>query len=589
MLSSWSRILDSSLQLFGGGMLVPMRRIKLGQAIGGYRGTKVNILALTTHGTKRVKSNSFSACFLVCLIIAATFAISSVSTSKAQANQPFHFGVTFGGDNSADAKLLIDRVKNYTNLFVVASGPLQSNTAELETTCDYAVKAGLDIIVYFGSYETNRDKTATFIDMAQERWGSHFLGVYYGDEPSGKALDGFLRFDNVPNLGNVSVSRVDITVSQISDSIMTSKTFYFSPGFSGQIIVNYADFAASNYTMINYFPNGTITLAKDNEYLIYLTNGTVLRQTSTLIASNESLALGLIPRQDFQFSYEVVTDKGNISQFEPYQQLRDSRPFQTKDEISALAASYVKTQQASLDWIANQDHVELFTSDYMLYWWDYQIGYDAVFAQLGWNNTVAQEIGLVRGAANLQGKDWGTIVTWKYTTQPYLASGDEIYEQMVTSYKAGAKYVILFNYAEDMKGPYGTMQDEHFDASERFWNEVVQNSSVKHGENAAEAALVLPKDYGWGMRNTNDTIWGLWKPDGVSQQIWSQLQNKLGQYGTKLDIVYEDSAYSVTGKYGQIFYWNQVDALFVTPLLICIAVAAAVAVATLVYLKKRKR
>lgn len=549
----------------------------------------MNELALTTHGTTRVKSNRFSACFLVCLIIAATLAINNVSTLKAQENQPFHFGLTFGGDTSADAKLLIDRVKDYTNLFVVASGPLQFNIAELEKTCDYAVKSGLDIIVYFGSYETNRDKTATFIDTAKERWGSHFLGVYYGDEPSGKALDGIMQFDNVPNLGNVSVSRGDITVSQTSDSIMTSKTFYYSPDWSGQINLQYADFVASNYTMINYFPNGTISLAKNNEYLIYLTNGTVLRQTSSPIVSNESWVPGTIPRQSFQFSFEVVTDRGNIFQFEPYQQLWNSRPFQTMDDLSAVATSYVKTQQSSVDWIGNQDHVKLFTSDYMLYWWDYQIGYDTVFAQLGWNNTVAQEIGLARGAANLQGKDWGTIITWKYTTQPYLASGDEIYEQMVTSYEAGARYILVFNYAEDMQGPYGTMQDEHFDALERFWNEVVQNSNVKHGGITAEAALVLPKDYGWGMRRANDTIWGLWKPDGVSQQIWSQLQNKLEIYGTKLDIVYEDSAYPVSEKYNQIIYWNQLEPPFITPFVIGVAVAVVVAMAAVAYLKKRKR
>jgi len=224
----------------------------------------------------------------------------------------------------------------------------------------------------------------------------------------------------------------------------------------------------------------------------------------------------------------------------------------------------------------------------VFFWWDYHIGYDTIFAQLGWNNSAAQEIGLVRGAANLQGKDWGTIITWKYTAQPYLASGDEIYEQMVTSYKAGARYILVFNYAEDMNGPYGTLQDEHFAAFERFWNEVVQNSSVKHGGITAEAALVLPKDYGWGMRRANDTIWGLWKPDGVSQQIWSQLQNKLEQYGTKLDIVYEDSAYSVSGKYSQIFYWDQLGAPYLTPLLAFIAVVAVVAVAAVVYLKKRR-
>jgi len=108
-----------------------------------------------------------------------------------------------------------------------------------------------------------------------------------------------------------------------------------------------------------------------------------------------------------------------------------------------------------------------------------------------------------------------------------------------------------------MTGPYGTLQQEHFDALKRFWNEVVQNPSVKQEEVTPEAVLVLPHAYGWGMRNPQDTIWGLWSADNSSQQIWTQLQSKLTEYGSKLDIVYDDPAYPIAGRYSQIYYWNQ--------------------------------
>ena len=180
-----------------------------------------------------------------------------------------------------------------------------------------------------------------------------------------------------------------------------------------------------------------------------------------------------------------------------------------------------------------------------------------VLAELGWNNTVPQEIGLVRGAANLQNKDWGAIITWKYTQQPYLATGDEMYEQMLTSYECGAKYLVVFNYADDMNDPYGTLQDEHFQALERFWNDVVKNPSVNYGGIKAEGALVLPKDYGWGMRNPKDVIWGIWAGNNTTEQIWNHLQGRLGQYGSKLDIVYDDPTYPLLGKYREIYYWNQ--------------------------------
>jgi len=61
----------------------------------------------------------------------------------------------------------------------------------------------------------------------------------------------------------------------------------------------------------------------------------------------------------------------------------------------------------------------------------------------------------------------------------------------------GAKYIMIFNYAEGMKDHYGIMQDERFEALERFWNDVVQNPKIVHGSIEAEAALVLPKNYGW--------------------------------------------------------------------------------------------
>jgi hypothetical protein len=71
------------------------------------------------------------------------------------------------------------------------------------------------------------------------------------------------------------------------------------------------------------------------------------------------------------------------------------------------------------------------------------------------------------------------------------------------------------------------------------------------------AGLVLPGNYGWGMRNPQDNIWGLWEMDNRSGQIWGSLQKALATYGFQLDIVYEDSAFPVFSKYSRLFYWNQ--------------------------------
>jgi hypothetical protein len=203
--------------------------------------------------------------------------------------------------------------------------------------------------------------------------------------------------------------------------------------------------------------------------------------------------------------------------------------------------------------------IPLFISDYALYWFDYLTGYDVVLAQFGWNHTLAQDIALIRGAARLQNKTWGAIITWKYTEEPYLDNGTEIYNQTLMAYEAGAKYVVIFNYPKIKDNPYGIMKDEHFEALEKFWNDVMTVPNLKTIPDAsqAEAALVLPRNYGWGMRQPDDKIWGFWGPDAKSPQIWELSRKLLSQYSLGLDIVYDDPAFPVTGKYPRIYYWNQ--------------------------------
>ena len=89
-----------------------------------------------------------------------------------------------------------------------------------------------------------------------------------------------------------------------------------------------------------------------------------------------------------------------------------------------------------------------------MYWFDYQAGYDTVLAQLGWSNNPTQEIALVRGAANMQNKDWGTMITWKTNDYPSLPSGAEMYDNMRLSYESGAQYVVVFNYTPEYTGEW---------------------------------------------------------------------------------------------------------------------------------------
>ena len=201
-----------------------------------------------------------------------------------------------------------------------------------------------------------------------------------------------------------------------------------------------------------------------------------------------------------------------------------------------------------------------------MYWFDYLSGYDTVFAELGWGHDSEMHVALCRGAATVQGKDWGTIIVWNsidrsnsdLNTGDYK-SGAEMLEDMMVSYDAGADYIIIFNYPINPPGnPYGILTDEHFEVMQQFWSYMKQNPE-DYGKTTAEAALVLPENYAWGMRNIDDRIWGYWGPDEYSEQIWELSQIMLDDYGLALDIVYDDPNYPLTDIYTETVYWNCTD------------------------------
>ena len=196
-----------------------------------------------------------------------------------------------------------------------------------------------------------------------------------------------------------------------------------------------------------------------------------------------------------------------------------------------------------------------------MYWWDYKAGYDTVFAELGWNMSTNRQIALCRGAATAQDKDWGTIITYTTDNPPYLAGADEIYRDMISSYRAGAKYVLVFNYPTyPENNPYGILSEEHFEAMQRFWQYTHTYSRASYGETKAQTALVLPSDYGWGMRRssyiTEDKIWGIFPEDAKSPQILRNVEWLETHSNLQFDIVYDDPQYDYAKLYSSVIYWN---------------------------------
>jgi hypothetical protein len=196
----------------------------------------------------------------------------------------------------------------------------------------------------------------------------------------------------------------------------------------------------------------------------------------------------------------------------------------------------------------------LFTSDYALYWFDYKGGYDTLFAEFGWNYSRQLNIALCRGAAAIQNKDWGVMISWTYTEPPYIESGVELYNDLILAYDNGAKYIVILDTNENYT--QGILEQEHLNALKQFW-QYVQDNPRKSYPISDRVAYVLPKDYGYGFRGPNDKIWGLWEADALSYNLSKNLGSLLEEYGTKLDIIYDDGLEpNNTYGYNKLIYWN---------------------------------
>ncbi len=202
---------------------------------------------------------------------------------------------------------------------------------------------------------------------------------------------------------------------------------------------------------------------------------------------------------------------------------------------------------------------QLFTSDYAFYWYDYEAGYNTVFDEFGyrtgWANDSQQlNMALCRGAATVQDKDWGVMITWAYGQPPYMEPGPELYNDMVLAYENGAKYIVIFdsnaNYTQNV------LVQGQLDAMKQFW-QYVQDNPRTITPASERTAYVLPADYAYGFGGPDDKIWGLWNADSLTIDIGMSIVTLLQMDGNHLDIVYPDGPQTVeSAGYGSAIYWN---------------------------------
>ena len=248
-------------------------------------------------------------------------------------------------------------------------------------------------------------------------------------------------------------------------------------------------------------------------------------------------------------------------------QLDQSAPVVTNETISVQSRNYSAAANQYVSFfnrfLLNGTHsitnnfaypteYKLFTSDYALYWYDYQAGYDTVFAEFTMNYSRAFNIDLCRGAATVANKDWGVMITWTYNQPPYMENGTELYNDMILAYENGAKYIIVFdtnkNYTQNV------LTQEQLDAMKQFWQYVQKNPSSSSPV-SDRTAYVLPADYAYGFRGPQDKIWGIWNSDSLTIDISMSIATLMQMNANNLDIVYPSQTLESAG-YHSIVYWN---------------------------------
>jgi hypothetical protein len=222
------------------------------------------------------------------------------------------------------------------------------------------------------------------------------------------------------------------------------------------------------------------------------------------------------------------------------------------------AEQYV--QAVSTTWsmeFLKEHEIPVVTSDYALYFFDCQAGFNVVFTELGWNNSRTQQIALCRRAASEQGKDWGAIITWTYDQPPYIEAASSTYQDMMTAYSAGADYIIVFDYPQYPAGNPYVHSEQRLLFSHAAVLELRANTPARpnpdQGGGRACSSPVLWR----GMGSTSNNIRGLWPADNLYALIWQNLNVLTDKYGLKLDVVYDVNGVNLAEEYANLHFWNE--------------------------------
>jgi len=125
---------------------------------------------------------------------------------------------------------------------------------------------------------------------------------------------------------------------------------------------------------------------------------------------------------------------------------------------------------------------------------------------------------------------------------------------LVLAYENGAKYILVFDTNENYTA--SILDDKHLKALKDFW-EYAKVNPRQVGSSSERVAYVLPEGFAYGFRGPWDKIWGFWEgvDDPLSYQLSVDVGKALVDYGTRLDIIYDDGI-AVDDTYCKYIFWN---------------------------------
>lgn len=162
---------------------------------------------------------------VIVIVVLSLFVIQNYLSSSQNITEPreFYVGVMFAyGNQTAQVKALVDKVANYSNLFVLGSLDLFHNESALNEACDYIYNANLSFIVQFRGLDTYNYTITDWMQTAHAKYGSQFLGIYRYDEPGGRQLDG----DETTKLINYTITNPNATYQQIADAFVGNLSYF---------------------------------------------------------------------------------------------------------------------------------------------------------------------------------------------------------------------------------------------------------------------------------------------------------------------------------------------------------------------------